>query len=162
RSGPAEACHGTMSDDDAGTRLDQKLLDALRERPVVFDGAMGTALYERGVLFTNNFDHQTLKKPDLVRSIHQAYFDAGAEVFHTNTCGANRYRPASHELTDQVEAINRAAVKLAREAARGRAWVAGSIGPSGTIFKTVPESEKEGLRAATREQAAVLAEEGVD
>lgn len=138
------------------------LLDALSERPVVFDGALGTALYERGVLYTQNFDHQSVLKPDLVRSIHASYFAAGAEVLQTNSFGANRYRLAVHNLEGQVEAINRAAVQLAREAAEGRAWVAGSMGPSGTIFKTVPESEREGLRAAFREQAAVLADEKVD
>jgi homocysteine S-methyltransferase len=147
---------------DAPPRREPKLIDTLRERPVVFDGAMGTALYERGVLYTNNFDHQTLAKPDVVRSIHEGYLEAGAEVLCTNTFGANTHRLASHNLEGEVEAINRAAVRLAREVAGDRAWVAGSVGPSGTIFKTVPDSDKEGLRAAFKEQAAVLAEEGVD
>ncbi|HJL16190.1 MAG TPA: bifunctional homocysteine S-methyltransferase/methylenetetrahydrofolate reductase [Sandaracinaceae bacterium LLY-WYZ-13_1] len=147
---------------ESSPRREPKLIDALRERPVVFDGAMGTALYERGVLYTNNFDHQTLVKADLVRSIHQSYRDAGAEVLCTNTFGANRYRLASHNLEGEVEAINRAAIRLAREVADDQAWVAGSVGPSGTIFKTVPDAEKDGLRAAFKEQAAVLAEEGVD
>ncbi len=138
------------------------LLDALRDRPVVFDGAMGTALYERGVLYTNNFDQQSLLKPELIREIHRAHLEAGAEVLATNSFGGNRYRLSSHNLEGEVEAINRAAVRLAREVAGGAAWVAGSMGPSGTIFKTVPEAEKPNLRAAFREQAAVLAEEGVD
>lgn len=143
-------------------RREGKLLDALSARPVVFDGAMGTALYERGVLYTQNFDQQCLLKPDLIRSIHAAHLDAGAEVLQTNSFGANRYRLASHNLENEMEAINRAAVRLAREVADGRAWVAGSMGPSGTIFKTVPESERDALRTAFREQAAVLADEGVD
>src|SRR5690606_10244387 len=126
-----------------------------------FDGAMGTALYERGVLYTQNFDHQCLLKPDLIQSIHASHLAAGAEVLQSNSFGANRFRLASHNLEDQVEAINRAAVWLAREVAGSRAWVAGSMGPSGTIFKTVPESERDALRAAFREQAAVLADEGV-
>lgn len=138
------------------------LIEVLKERPVVFDGAMGTALYERGVLFTSNFDQQTLLKPDLIQSIHRAHLEAGAEVLTTNTFGANRYRLASHRLEGEVEAINRAAVELARAVARDKAWVAGSIGPSGRVFKTVPDSEKANLRAAFREQAAALAEAGVD
>ncbi|MGE0784518.1 MAG: bifunctional homocysteine S-methyltransferase/methylenetetrahydrofolate reductase [Sandaracinaceae bacterium] len=138
------------------------LIRALEERPVVFDGAMGTALYERGVLYTNNFDQQSLLKPDLIREIHRAHLEAGAEVLETNTFGGNRYRLASHRLEDEVEAINRAGVKLAREVAGADAWVVGSIGPSGTIVKTVNEKEKPNLRAAFRDQAAVLAEEGVD
>lgn len=139
-----------------------RLIDVMRERPVVFDGAMGTALYERGVLYTNNFDHQTVTKPDMVRSIHTAHLEAGAEVLGTNTFGANRYRLATHNLESEVETINRKAVELAREATKDAGWVAGAIGPSGTIFKTVPESEKENLRSAFREQASALAEAGVD
>ena len=151
-----------MSDSVKPARREDKILDALRERPVVFDGALGTALYERGVLFTQNFDQQTLTKPDLVRSIHESYVEAGAEVLGTNTFGANRYRLKSHDLGDQVEVINRAAVRLARASAGVRSWVAGSMGPSGSIFKTVPEDARDDLRVAFREQAAVLAEEGVD
>ncbi len=139
-----------------------KLIDALLERPVIFDGAMGTALYERGVLYTNNFDHQTLSKPDMVRSIHRAHLEAGAEVLCTNTFGANRHRLATHNFQDQVEAINRRAVELAREVGGASAWVAGSIGPSGTIFKTVPQAERADLRSGFREQVAALAEAGVD
>lgn len=143
-------------------RPEQRLIEALRERPVVFDGAMGTALYERGVLYTNNFDHQTLSKPDMVRSIHEAHLAAGAEVLQTNTFGANRHRLATHNLENDVEAINRTAVELAREVAKDGAWVCGSMGPSGTIFKTVRDDGKADLRAAFRDQAAVLAEAGVD
>lgn len=138
------------------------LIEALHERPVVFDGAMGTSLYERGVLYTKNFEQQTLSKPDLVREIHQLHAEAGAEVIGSNTFGANRYRLASHNLENEVDKINRAAVRLAREVAGPDRWVSGSMGPSGAIFKTVPDSERPNLRAAFREQAAVLAEEGVD
>jgi methionine synthase / methylenetetrahydrofolate reductase(NADPH) len=138
------------------------LIEALRQRPVVFDGAMGTALYERGVLYSKNFDQQTLIKPDVVADIHRGHAEAGAEVIGSNTFGANRYRLASHDLEDEVESINRAAVRLAREVAGPERWVVGAMGPSGTIFKTVPEGDKPSLRAAFREQAAVLAEEGVD
>jgi methionine synthase I (cobalamin-dependent)/5,10-methylenetetrahydrofolate reductase len=144
------------------TRREGTLLDALRERPVVFDGAMGTALYERGVLYTQNFDQQCLTRADLVRSIHESYLAAGAEVAITNTFGANRYRLAAHNLAPQMEEINRAGVKLARDASGNRAWIVGSMGPSGSIWKTVSSEEKESLRTAFKEQAAVLAEEGVD
>lgn len=143
-------------------RPKRALIEVLKERPVVFDGAMGTALYERGVLFTNNFDQQSLLRPETICAIHRGHVDAGAEVLLTNTFGGNRYRLATHHLEAEVEAINRAGVALAREIGGAKAWVAGSIGPSGTIFKTVPESEKANLRSAFRDQAAVLAEAGVD
>ncbi|MCC6873431.1 MAG: bifunctional homocysteine S-methyltransferase/methylenetetrahydrofolate reductase [Sandaracinaceae bacterium] len=140
----------------------QTLMDALRSRPVVLDGAMGTSLYERGVLYTQSFEQLNLTSPSLVRSIHEAHLAAGAEVIETNTFGANRYRLAAHQLQDQVAELNRAAVRIARAAAGDRAWVVASVGPSGSIFKAVPAEERDALRAAFREQAAALAEEGVD
>jgi len=103
--------------------------DAIRERVLVCDGAMGTMLYERGQLYTQNFDALCITRDDLVRSVHQAYLAAGAQVLQTNTFGANRYRLAPHNLEGQLEAINRAGVRIAREAAAGKAWVAASIGP---------------------------------
>ena len=139
-----------------------KLIEVLRERPVVWDGAIGTSLYERGVLYTNNFDQQSLTKPDLVCAIHEAHLAAGAEVIQTNSFGANRYRLAHHSLEGSVAELNRAAVALAREVAGESAWVSGSMGPTGTIFKAVPDSERDHIRAAAREQAAALAEAGVD
>ncbi|MBZ0120044.1 MAG: homocysteine S-methyltransferase family protein, partial [Sandaracinaceae bacterium] len=63
----------------------QTLMDALRSRPVVLDGAMGTSLYERGVLYTQSFEQLNLTSPSLVRSIHEAHLAAGAEVIETNT-----------------------------------------------------------------------------
>jgi homocysteine S-methyltransferase len=144
------------------SRPDRDLASALREGPVVFDGAMGTQLYERGILYTHNFDQICLTREDFVRSIHSGYLAAGAQVLQTNTFGANRLRLAAWQLEGQVEAINRAAVKIAREVAGGRAWVAGSIGPSGRILKTVRTADHEDLRASFREQAEVLLDAGVD
>ena len=141
---------------------DRDLLSALTHRPVVFDGAMGTQIYERGVLYTQNFDQLCVTRGDLVKSVHAGYLAAGAEVLQTNTFGANRYRLALHNLEGQLEAINRAGVRVAREAAGDQAWVAGSIGPSGKILKTVRPGEHGELREAFREQAAVLLDEGVD
>src|SRR5690554_3634672 len=113
-----------MTESTPAARREGALLDALSTRPVVFDGAIGTALYERKMLYTQNFDQQCLVKPDLVRAIHASHLAAGAEVLQSNSFGANRYRLAAHNLDSQMEAINRAAVRLAREVAGDRAWVA--------------------------------------
>lgn len=137
-------------------------LDALRRGALVFDGAMGTALYERGLLYTGSLDAATLQRPDLVKAIHESYVRAGADVIETNTFGANRYRLMVHGLADEVAAINRTAVELAREVAGDRAWVVGSIGPTGLLLKTIKKDEHEQIRGAFREQAAALCEAGVD
>jgi methionine synthase I (cobalamin-dependent) len=131
-------------------------LDALREGPLVFDGAMGTTLYERGQLYTQNFDALCVTRDDLVRSVHQAYLAAGAQVLQTNTFGANRYRLATHNLESQLDSINRAGVRIAREAAGTKAYVAASIGPSGRLLKTVTASEHPNLESAFRHQALAL------
>src|SRR5262245_17509219 len=99
---------------------------ALREGGLVFDGAMGTSLYERGVLYTSSFEELNLSRPDVVRQVHQSFVDAGAQVIETNTFGANRFRLAHHGFEHLVREINRAGVVLAREAAQRRAFVAGS------------------------------------
>jgi homocysteine S-methyltransferase len=123
---------------------------------------MGTQLYERGILYTQNFDQLCLIREELVHSIHAAYLAAGAQVLQTNSFGANRLRLAAWQLESQVEPINRAAVRIARDAAQGRALVAGSIGPSGRMMKTVRPADHADVRASFREQAAVLLDAGVD
>src|SRR5436190_12526330 len=93
------------------------LIKALAAGPLLFDGAMGSLLYERGVLHTRSYDELNLSQPELIRAVHADYVAAGAEVIETNTFGANRIALARHGLVDQCTAINRAAVELARSAA---------------------------------------------
>jgi methionine synthase / methylenetetrahydrofolate reductase(NADPH) len=97
----------------------------------VLDGAMGTMLYSRGVFVNVCYDELNLSQPGLVQEVHEAYVHAGAEILETNTFGANPVKLSSHALDDQTELINRAAVAIARRAARGRALVVGAIGPLG-------------------------------
>ncbi len=143
-------------------KRDTPLLEALARGGLVFDGAMGTALYERGLLYTTSLDQACLTRPDLVRQVHEAYLKAGADLLSTNSFGANRYRLAAHELQDQVAPINRAAVALAREVAGDDAYVGGSVGPTGRMWTTVGEAERPEVREAFAEQCRVLIEEGVD
>jgi len=97
----------------------------------VFDGAMGTMLYARGIFINVCFDELNLRQPDLVREVHAAYVHAGAEILETNTFGANPVKLGNYGLAEQTEAVNRRAAGLAREAAAGRASVMGAIGPLG-------------------------------
>jgi homocysteine S-methyltransferase len=141
------------------------LLERLAERPLVADGAMGTMLYTRGVPFDHCFEAQNLHRPDLVRGVHVAYLEAGAELLETNTFGANAFKLGAHGLDGEVEAINATGVRLAREAIEvaGRpGWVAGSIGPLGRQMAPIgslPESAAGEVFAA---QARALATAGAD
>jgi methionine synthase I (cobalamin-dependent)/5,10-methylenetetrahydrofolate reductase len=136
-------------------------VDALQRGVLVGDGGMGTQLYERGNLFSLNYEEFNLSRPEVIRKVHEDFVRAGADVIETNSFGANAIRLARHGLEGKVRDINLAAVKIAREAAGNNAYVAGSIGPSGLIFEGV-QGDLERVRAAFKEQAEALAEGGVD
>lgn len=104
----------------------------LHKGVVVFDGAMGTEIYRHHVFTNRCFDELAISDPKLVRKIHQAYCDAGADVLTTNTFGANRIALEKFGLAEQQRDIITSAVKIAREvadAADRPIFVAGSIGP---------------------------------
>lgn len=140
----------------------KSVLERMAERPLIFDGAMGTMIYSKGVFINTCYEQLCLTNPELIRGIHRDYVDAGAEVIETNSYGANRIKLEGYGLADQLEAINRAAVRLAREAAGEEVLVAGSVGPclkSDQLFETRHAGE---LEQIFREQMSVLADEGVD
>jgi methionine synthase / methylenetetrahydrofolate reductase(NADPH) len=135
----------------------------LKQSPILCDGAMGTLLYSKGVFINRSYDELNVSQPDLIRGIHHEYLQAGAEIIETNTFGANSFRLGRHSLADKVAEINRAGVRLAREAAKSfDVWVAGSVGPLGTRIEPLGKTSFEEARAAFREQIAALAESGVD
>ena len=142
--------------------MNQSFLDALDARVLVSDGAMGTQLYARGIFLNRCFDELNLTQPDLVAEVHAEYARAGADVLETNTFGANRFKLSNFGLADQVRAINRQGARIARHAARETAWVAGSIGPLGVRIEPWGRTGVEEAEEAFREQAAALAEGGVD
>ncbi len=142
--------------------MPERLEDLIARGPVVFDGAMGTLLYARGVFINRNFDELNLSRPDLVEKIHQDYLDAGAQVLTTNTFGANAVKLSRHGLEDRVEAINAAGVRIARGVARDRALVAGSIGPTGLSPDIFDPAQMEHLREVFQAQARALVEAGAD
>jgi methionine synthase I (cobalamin-dependent) len=129
---------------------------------LVFDGAMGSLLYERGVFVTQNFDQLNVTRPDVVRKIHEDYVAAGAQVIETNTFGANCFCLDRHGLGDQVWAYNVAGARLARQAAGEDVWVGGSMGPTGLVPGVATQAELDLAVATFTEQAAALVEGGVD
>ena len=137
-------------------------LDILSRRVVVCDGAMGTMLYAKGVFINQCFDELNLKDPSLVAEVHREYVAAGVDILETNTFGANRLKLGLHGLEARVAEINRAGVRVAREAAGPGLLVAGSIGPLGTARRVSGGLSQTEMEELFREQAQALAEEGVD
>lgn len=137
-----------------------RLLDP--EAVVVFDGAMGTMLYARGVFINQCYDELNTRSPDLVRAVHAEYADAGAEVLETNTFGANRLKLAQYGLGSHVAEFNRAAAALARSVAGDRCLVAGAVGPLGIRLEPYGPTSLEEARAAFAEQMTALREGGAD
>src|ERR1700686_5358701 len=109
----------------------QPLLEALDERVLVCDGAMGTMLYARGVFINKSFDALNLTAPELVAEVHREYVEAGADIIETNTFGANRIKLGSFGMADKLGPINLQGATIARRAAGDQAYVAGSVGPLG-------------------------------
>ena len=137
-------------------------LEALRERVLVADGAMGTMLYAKGVFLNTCFDELNLRRPDLVREVHREYVRAGADILETNTFGANRYKLWAHGLDDRVREVNREGARLARAEAEPGVYVAGAVGPLGGVLAPWGTTSVADAERAFVEQAEGLLEGGVD
>jgi methionine synthase / methylenetetrahydrofolate reductase (NADH) len=138
------------------------LRDAVRTGVVVVDGAMGTQLYERGVLYSACFEELNVTRPETVAKVHEDYLRAGAQLIETNTFGANALRLEKHGATARVREINLAGAKVARAAAAGQAYVAGAIGPSGYFLGEASREDLALVKKAFFDQASALVEGGVD
>lgn len=140
-----------------------KFVDMLaRGKAVLFDGAMGTMLYEKGIYINQSFDGLNLTQPRMIEDIHREYVRAGCDVLETNTFGANRINLARHSLADRAREINVSGARIARAAAGNDVLIAGSIGPFVQNVEPLgPVSRKDALEAY-REQADALVEGGVD
>ncbi|HET6812601.1 MAG TPA: homocysteine S-methyltransferase family protein, partial [Actinomycetota bacterium] len=153
--------------------MNRDFLGALRERVLVFDGAMGTMLQNAGLSLDDYQGKEgcseilCVTRPDVVKGIHAAYFEAGADAVETNSFGSSAIVLAEYDIADQVVPLNRLAARLAREVAGdfqtdGRPrWVAGSIGP-GTKLPTLGHTTYDVLAATYADQAFGLLEGGAD
>ncbi|HVL80174.1 MAG TPA: methionine synthase [Actinomycetota bacterium] len=147
-------------------------LSTLRERVIVFDGAMGTQVHAADLALDDFWGHEgnpdilNLSRPDVIRDIHARYLEAGADAVETNTFGANLVSQGEYGLQDRVYEINVAGARLAREAvdaltdARPR-WVVGSIGP-GTRSPTLGEATFDDLARSYAIQTRGLLDGGAD
>ena len=136
--------------------------EQLQNRVLVADGAMGTMLYSKGVFINRCYDELNLSAPQMVREIHEAYVKAGAQILETNTFGATRPRLAGFGLVEKLRDINLAGVRIAREAAKDQAFVAGAVGPLGLRLEPIGPTSFAEARAAFREQIEALYEAGID
>jgi homocysteine S-methyltransferase len=130
-------------------------------RAHVFDGAMGTMLYAKGVFLNACYDELNLKQPQLIEDVHRAYVQAGAEVIETNTFGANAVKLAQYGLADEAYEINRRAAQIALAAAGERACVVGAIGPLGVRLEPFGELGRDEARDIFRQQAEGQRDGGV-
>src|SRR5262249_11248331 len=104
-------------------------LDAMRERILVAEGAMGTRLFFKGVPQDACLEALNLTNPSLIAEVHQEYHAAGADILKTNTFGANTARLSEHNAEAKCREINFAAVRIARDIAGQERFVAGAVGP---------------------------------
>jgi 5-methyltetrahydrofolate--homocysteine methyltransferase len=140
----------------------ENLLEALADRPLLCDGAMGTQLIAAGLSPGASGEGWNLEQPDRVAAIHRRYVDAGCDLVTTNTFQAARTALAMHGLDGQVAGINRAAAELARRAVGDDAWVLGDVGPFGGFLEPMGDVTVDELFDIFTEQIAALYAGGAD
>ena len=141
----------------------QDFIQAIADEHVyLFDGAMGTMLYSKGVFINKCYDELNVRNPEIVLEVHRQYVRAGAEIIETNTYGANRIKLHGFGIEDELRDINVRAAELARKAAGDSVYVAGAIGPLGIRIEPYGPTSLDEARDIFREQATALRDGGVD
>jgi 5-methyltetrahydrofolate--homocysteine methyltransferase len=143
--------------------LKKSLLDAIADRPLLGDGAMGTQLMIAGLEQGASGEAWNLTHPERVLAIQRRYVEAGSECLLTNTFGGSRIMLNRHGRAADVVPINAAAVAIAREAfGRRDGYVIGDIGPFGGLMEPYGEFTDAQVHDAFREQARALVDAGAD
>ncbi len=128
----------------------------------VFDGAVGTRLYDKGIYINRSYDELNIAAPDLVREVHEEYVAAGADIIETNSFGATRHKLQPYGLESKLREINIASARIAREAAGDKALVAGAIGPLGLRIEPFGPTSFDEAKEMFKEQTEALLDGGVD
>ncbi|HAR62437.1 MAG: homocysteine methyltransferase [Candidatus Margulisiibacteriota bacterium] len=138
------------------------ILDVLKNNLLVIDGAMGTLLLQSGIPSGSCFESANVTHPDIIKKVHKAYLDAGADIIETNTFGGSPLKLKNYGLSDRAYELNKSAVVLAREAAGIDHYVAASLGPCGRLLEPVGPTSFEEVYESFSVQARAFADGGAD
>jgi len=138
------------------------ILDLIKNRIVVLDGAMGSLLIDQGLPPGDPPDFWNISNPEKVQKIHKSYFDAGSDVVFTNTFGSSMLKMMAYKHGNSIEDYNKKAVELAIEICPEHGYIAGDIGPCGGFLPPVGTTTGEEFYNNSLEQAQYLSEAGVD
>ncbi len=140
----------------------KSLLEVAHERIILFDGGMGTMLFDKGLKQGDVPELWNLDHPEIVREIHQEYLQAGSEAILTNTFGASSVKLADNGLENRAIEINQAAATIAKSAGSDKNFVVGDIGPTSKLLEPYGELKEADLRNSFEEQIKGLLDGGVD
>ena len=138
------------------------VFEKIKKQGLVFDGGMGSMLIDQGLQGGQAPELWNLIHPDRIQKIHRAYFEAGADIASANTFGASASKLAQMGVTQSMEDINRAGVRLARQASSEGQYVAADFGALGEMLAPMGALSESDATAEFTRQAAVLEDEGVD
>lgn len=138
------------------------IIEKMNDTPLVFDGAMGTVIYEKGVFINACYDELNLTNPNLIKSIHQEYINSGCDVILTNTFGANVFKLEKFGLSNKVYEINRKGAEIAVETAGENIYVLGSVGPCLPKGASLTVENADKLKENYNAQIKALKDGGVD
>ena len=138
------------------------IIEKMNDTPLIFDGAMGTVIYEKGIFTNTCYDELNLTRPDLIKSIHQEYIDAGCDVILTNTFGANKFKLEKFGLSNKLYDINRRGAEIAREVAGDDIYVLGSIGSCLAKGSSLTVENTDKLKESYEIQVQALKDSKVD
>lgn len=139
-----------------------RFLDLIKDRTLLSDGAMGTMLQKAGIGAGACLELVNIEDPDTIRSIHNSYIEAGADIITTNTFGGNSAKLSAYGLEERVEELNETAVRIALNASGGKVLVGGSIGPTGRFVSPVGDMSFDEAVEIFARQARAITSAGAD